>query len=280
MFEEKISQAKNLIKNATHKLGEVGDSVGDSFEGEECQIDNIFQHRLQGISKNGETIKEGIIYSSNCKIIIKRFSVLEHDDLKSVKGIILHQTNGEFAFTTLDRYAVDNALSVVRFKDDENSLIARKLGKYGKGIGAHFLISPTGTIYQTARIDKICYHVGYIKAYCMETKSCTAQDVELYNTIANSKLGGEEKWKKIHENESKKEWSMRYPTNNDSIGIEVVGSPKDGIHYPAPNARQNASSKWLVAFLLNHFNLDSSRVFSHGRVSPHKKPTEGTQVEF
>ena len=280
MFGKEISHAKKFIKDASQKIGKAGDSFEDSYEEETCRIDYGRRPKFQGITKDGQTINEGMIYSSTCRIIPKRFSILEHGDLKSVKGVILHQTNGEYAFTTLGRYDVDGPLSVVRSKDDDNSFIARKLGQCGKGIGAHFLISPRGVIYQTARIDKICYHVGYIKALCMENKTCGVEDDQLYSIIAKMDIKESEKWKKISAHESKKEWNRRYPTNNDSIGIEVVGRPKDGVHYPAPSPSQNASSTWLVKLLLELFNLDRSRVFSHGGASPHKMPTEGTQVEF
>lgn len=236
-------------------------------------------------SKDGGTVIEGMFKS--CKIIQDRYPFLEHGDLKAVHYIVLHQTNGKYAGSTLARYWGENF--IVEHKD--NFMIADKLANYAKqGIGAHFLISPDGTIRQTARVDKICYHVGYIRARCMETHVCEKNETQLYDSLhkkdgmhvdsenADDKADVET-WKKLSTIESKKEWDKRYPTNQDAIAIEVVGKPEKGI-YQAPTTSQNASSTWLVKLLLTHFNLKTTNVFSHGKIGSQKAPSEGINVKF
>lgn len=65
----------------------------------------------------------------------------------------------------------------------------------------------------------------------------------------------------------------------DSIGIEVVGAAQKGV-YGAPTAAQQESSRWLVRALLATLNLDRERVFSHGRIGPRKKSSEGSKVAY
>ena len=42
----------------------------------------------------------------------------------------------------------------------------------GKKTGAHFLIANDGTIYQTASLEKLCWHVGILYSRCADEKSC------------------------------------------------------------------------------------------------------------
>lgn len=78
--------------------------------------------------------------------------------------------------------------------------------------------------------------------------------------------------------ERKKPAQNRYPTNADSIGVEVVGAPK-GKEYGNPTAAQDHSSRWLVTALISTLKVDRTRIFAHGAIDPRKLPTEGINVK-
>ncbi|WP_373888529.1 N-acetylmuramoyl-L-alanine amidase [Massilia genomosp. 1] len=79
--------------------------------------------------------------------------------------------------------------------------------------------------------------------------------------------------------ERQKAASLRYPTNDDSIGIEVVGAPEKNVYVSSTDA-QNASSRWLVSELLMTLKLDRKRIFAHGSMDPRKFPTEGGMIAY
>ena len=246
------------------------DNVNDIDNAGACFIDNIFKEPTHPF----QNFKDGLYNRKDCKIILKRMEVLEHGELKkqAVNGIVLHQTNGETAMSTLGRYHAD---------DLGNKIVANLFGKKAReGIGAHFLISPSGMIYQTARIDKICYHVGpYINSLCQKKNFCEKKQADLYKNIVNDpKLDKEGKWKAITDIEKSKPGHERYPKNDDSIGIETVGMPPDGVHYPRASAEQMTSLKWLLDLLVQYFGLKLDRVFAHGEISPHKQSSEGMHI--
>ncbi len=70
----------------------------------------------------------------------------------------------------------------------------------------------------------------------------------------------------------------RYPSNEDSIGIEIVGKangPKNKEVYETVNAAQNAALTWLVRELSATFDVPINRVFRHPQVS-RKNVTEAS----
>lgn len=258
------------------------DKINDTNNKESCLAENKYKEYYDNIFKdplhhfqNFHGFKDGLYdVREDCKIILKRMEVLEHGELKKevVSGIVLHQTNGETAMSTLTRYHAD---------DLGNKIVSSIFGKQAKdGIGAHFLISPSGMIYQTARIDKICYHVGpYINSLCQRKNFCEKNQTDLYkNIMSDSKLDEKGKWKAITDIEKNKPGHERYPKNDDSIGIETVGMPPDGVNYPRASAEQITSIKWLLKLLLQYFNLKDDRVFAHGEISPHKQSSEGVHI--
>lgn len=64
-------------------------------------------------------------------------------------------------------------MSVVHYRTDSSSA-ASTLQAYAKGqkAGAHFLISKTGEIHQTAALNQICWHTGILRPRCEIEKSC------------------------------------------------------------------------------------------------------------
>lgn len=143
---------------------------------------------------------------------------IEHGVMAHIRGIIVHQTDGSSAKSALDSY------------------------RKGSPNGAHFLIDKDGTIYQTASIFKKTRHVGKLKARCLLQKSCTPTDLAAYRRFDP---------KDMHRREMAKKVPDRFPSNEDSIGIELVGEalprgngiPEDKKVYEAVTAQQNDSLK-------------------------------------
>lgn len=79
--------------------------------------------------------------------------------------------------------------------------------------------------------------------------------------------------------EVKKTYPLRYPSNDDSLGIEVVGRyniPSSTFEKPTP--KQFASLKWLVDELVKHYNLNlRNDIYAHGTIA-RKQKAEGLQL--
>jgi N-acetyl-anhydromuramyl-L-alanine amidase AmpD len=200
------------------------------------------------------TVKEGIV--QNAIIKPQRFHNLEHGELKTVAGIVLHQTNQATAEATLLRYRVSN---------NQN--------------GAHFLISPEGVIYQTARLDKICWHVGFLASRCQNEHKCSPSYLAALERLQQTKETARANVPLIHQLEMAKPVSARYPSNNEAIGIEVSGAPKNGT-YQAATAAQDVASTWLVANLLELFGLARGAVFAHGQIGAIKTQSEARKIKY
>lgn len=78
-----------------------------------------------------------------------------------------------------------------------------------------------------------------------------------------------------------KDVPQRDPSNEDSLGIEIVGAvvagkgqnpAEQGVH-EAVNAQQNASLRWLITELTSTFGIPMTEIFRHPVVS-RKNPTE------
>ncbi len=190
--------------------------------------------------------KAGHIIDNRIKLAISPH--IERGPLTKVRGLIVHQTGGTTAKSSL--------------------------GSYGKpkANGAHFLIDRDGKIYQTGSLFKQTWHVGSLRARCLAQYRCTK--VEL---MSLSRFDP----KSEHRNEMAKSVPDRYPANEDSIGIEIVGavatpkgmSPAESGVYESVNQQQNASLKWLIRALSITFSVPMTEVFRHPVVS-RKNPTE------
>ncbi len=198
------------------------------------------------------TISDGKVMDG--RVNLKIFANLEHGNLSKVDALVMHQTGGDSAKSTLEGYK-------------------------SASIGAHFLIDKDGTIYQTVRVTQKAFHVGKIRAKCMDFKSCTAADQSAINTIlAGKKIPYSKKVGQIHQHEESKAYPNRYPTNDDSIGIEVASKMVEGA-YEDPTDKQAVAVKWLVSELLAAFNLKTSDIYRHPEVS-YKDATEAQHVEW
>ena len=132
--------------------------------------------------------------------------------------------------------------------------------------GAHFLIDKDGTIYQTASLNKTCDHVGKLKSRCAYEQTCSPGETKL-----NQKFNA----KAENEREIVKQAGVRYPSNKDSIGIELVGDsfPKGTnidqkkVKFEIVTDAQNESLRWLVEQLKKEYRIPDSEVFGHPEIS-------------
>ena len=166
---------------------------------------------------------------------------LEGGPMLAIHGIVVHQTGSLTATATLNGY------------------------KQPKPNGAHFLIDKDGTIYQTASVYKKTRHVGYLKSRCVAKHTCSPTELQ---DLKGKKVG-----KQIGTVETKKKWPVRYPSNEDSIGIEIVSLalpktvPENKQIFESVTKEQQASLKWLVQELTLTLKVQMTEVFRHPEVS-------------
>ncbi|VWB33887.1 peptidoglycan recognition protein family protein [Burkholderia lata] len=187
------------------------------------------------------------------RVVRARKIQIERGAMQRVSGIVVHQTGGSTAASALNSY--QNASAT----------------------GAHFLIEKDGTIYQTASLKKQTWHVGRIKARCVAEMRCTP--VELQQLRRFDPRGENQR-------EMRKAVPERYPSNTDSIGVELVGealplnepNPDRRIYVAAPDA-QNDSLRWLIHALSITLHVPMTEVFRHPVVS-RKNRTEAARVKW
>lgn len=189
------------------------------------------------------------------KVEQKIYKSLHKGDMPAPEAIIVHQTGAPTAQHTFNSYVSSSH-------------------------GAHFLISKTGKIYQTALVNKYTYHVGKLRSRCIETNDCSKAELAKANAIYLKK--GESyglRVKNLHKHELSKTYPDRYPTNKESIGVEIVGdySVKNG--YETVNALQNESLEWLVKTLNKLLPIESDDIFRHPDVS-YKKQSEASSAKW
>jgi len=190
----------------------------------------------------------------NERIRPARHPSIERGSMTSVHGIIVHQTGAPTAQSSLNSYRNSSAN------------------------GAHFLIEIDGTIYQTASIYQQTWHVGRLKARCLAENRCTPVELRSLQRFNPARE---------HAQEMRKRAPDRYPSNEDSIGIELVGEalPRDSNtpdaqkRYQAVTEAQNASLRWLISELAQTLGSPMTEVFRHPTVS-RKNPTEANTASW
>ncbi|WP_456310531.1 peptidoglycan recognition protein family protein [Serratia proteamaculans] len=197
-------------------------------------------------------------YIDDDRIVVKIFGKIEHGKLDKVNGIVVHQTNGPTASSTFNSYSHDGAN------------------------GAHFLIDKDGTIYQTASLFKVTWHVGKNRSKCFIEKKCEPAE---FKKIAGLEMLGATQ--KISNLEKKKPFPDRFPNNKDSI--EIVGQAKEmkvkdemtgeKTIYEEVNDMQNASLKWLVAELAYTLNVSMVDIYRHPDIG-RKNLTEASTAKW
>ncbi|MEN6507722.1 MAG: peptidoglycan recognition family protein, partial [Smithella sp.] len=185
----------------------------------------------------------------NLRIKQKRFLGIEKNNIAKlggvvqINGIVVHQTHTSTAQETFNSY------------------------KDGKA-GAHLLIDKDGTIYQTASIYKVAHHVGQMRSRCIAQHSCDPTETQKYNRM---KWQDQVRYGKI---EKRKIFPYRYPSNDDSIGIEIVSkalpnndSCINKLIFESVTSEQNNSLKWMVAELTVTLNISMEEIYRHSDVA-------------
>ncbi|MFC0138987.1 N-acetylmuramoyl-L-alanine amidase [Erwinia mallotivora] len=198
--------------------------------------------------KNGMTDAE--------RIVKKRFTTIERQDLNKIHGIVVHQTYSKTSNSTFNSYQNKNST------------------------GAHFLIDKDGTIYQTASLYKVTWHVGQMKSRCYLEKKCPPGDLKVISAFERSWRN----YQKVSDIERQKAFPSRFPANSDSIGIEIVGmaykvdESKEDIYEPV-NDRQNSSLKWLIAELTETLHVARAEIYRHPEIA-RKNLTEASSAKW
>lgn len=199
-------------------------------------------------------IKDGKLLSSRVEDRIN--AAIEKGTLTAVHALVVHQTGAPSSASSFSSYA-----------NGQN--------------GAHFLIDTDGSIYQTARVTQKCWHVGKIRAKCQEMKSCTPDELKAINAILFKR--GESyavRVKQLHDHESDKPYPDRYPTNDDSLGIEIVSAFNEKANaYDSVNKLQNDSLSWLISTLEGLLALGDADVYTHGAIG-YKQKSEGSTASW
>ena len=200
------------------------------------------------------TLKNGILIDP--QVHQRIYPGLEKGHLPRVHALVIHQTGAPTAQHTFNSY--------------QNS-----------GHGAHFLIDKSGTIYQTAHLNRKAHHVGKIKSKCYETRICSKIQLQAAATILFQKgVSYSAITKNLHDAEKIKTYPDRYPLNEDSIGIEIVGNYNTQARaYESVSAVQNQSLQWLLGELFGLFKIAKADVYRHPEVS-YKTATEASTATW
>ncbi|WP_371927288.1 N-acetylmuramoyl-L-alanine amidase [Methylomonas subterranea] len=84
----------------------------------------------------------------------------------------------------------------------------------------------------------------------------------------------------VSQREAGKSYPERYPTNEDSIGIEIVGAfDAKAQAYDNVNKEQNNSLSWLVEVLEAKLSIGDDDVYAHGIIG-YKQPSEGSSAQW
>ncbi|MCQ8896494.1 N-acetylmuramoyl-L-alanine amidase [Limnobacter humi] len=180
------------------------------------------------------------------RIIVRVFHQIEKGSMRTIKGIIVHQTDSSSAEGSFNSYRNGAA-------------------------GAHLLIDKDGTIYQTASLFQQTWHVGKLRSRCLAELSCSASEMPIAKRFNPTGT---------HRRELQKSVPNRYPSNEDSIGIEIVGQALP-LNEPNPDKRvyeeltvaQKDSLAWLVRVLTSKLGISTQEIFRHPTVS-YKNATE------
>lgn len=185
----------------------------------------------------------------DARVHVHLIQAITHQPLLHIDAIVVHETDSYTAAGTMESW---------------------RTGPHGTG--AHFLIDKDGTIYQTVPIKKRCWHVAPIRSRCLETHTCSASESAFYAALLKKDAGHFAQWKRdVDHHERTKKYPARYPGNDDSIGIEIVGKalhrfPSDTAFEP-PTDAENHSLQWLVRELLASLHLTRADIYRHPPLS-------------
>jgi N-acetyl-anhydromuramyl-L-alanine amidase AmpD len=112
-------------------------------------------------------------------------------------------------------------------------------------------------------------------------KTCSAGELTAVKDILFKK--GESysvRIRNLHAHEADKAYPDRYPLNEDSIGIEIVGGfDAKASAYAVVTQAQNDALAWLVQELSKHLGTGEADVFRHGDIG-YKQRTEAASAKW
>ncbi|MGV3612278.1 MAG: glycosyl hydrolase 108 family protein [Fluviicola sp.] len=156
--------------------------------------------------------------------------------------------------------------------------VEQTMNSFKSGIAAHFIVGKDGEIVQTVGINREAHHVGYIRSKCEQEKSCSVDDGKIIKAIWAEKTEYKERKIKVHGHEMKKSYPNRYPCNEDSIGIEVVGNYNYSTKtWDVVPAAQADSVAYLVNLLKKELSLTNAHIYVHEQIA-YKTEGEGQTV--
>ena len=174
---------------------------------------------------------------------------LERNPMPDVNGIVMHRTMGSTAAGTLDHWRGE-----------------------ASPFGTHFLIDRDGTIHQTASLNNNTNHVGRIRSRGEVEGTLTPEGER---ELAATRRLPTNDYADVNRLESARSYPERFPTNRDSIGIEVVATYNERTAtWQEPTEAQRASIQRLVGTLQQNYGLNDRDVYEHDRIS-YKTQGEG-----
>lgn len=191
------------------------------------------------------------------KIEKKIFPNISQGKLKAVNAIVLHRTGGGTAQSTLHAYV--NAK-----------------------VGAHFLIDRDGTVYQTLETTDKGAHVGKLRPRCLVEGSGSLEERNAAAAIRDdpNEKSFSRKVSELHRLEIKKPYPDRYPSNDDSIGIEVVGRFLTSVdEFEPATEKQKAALSLLISRLMQEHSLAATDLYKHYEIS-YKSGKEGEGLGY
>ena len=106
--------------------------------------------------------------------------------------------------------------------------------------------------------------------------------MKIYASLEHGKM--DDQPLKLTRHETAKDFPSRYPSNDDSIGIELVGKSykikedKEAVYENVTEA-QNTSLQWLIHELASTLNVTMTEVYKHPQVG-RKNPSEASTAKW
>ena len=243
--QQRSSTLADMARQGTPAGARAGASAGAAVGAAATQAKSELELDAKGMVHNERVLQ--VAPSGKAS----RMTGIERGALNDVKGIVVHQTESPTAQSTFNSYSKPGAN------------------------GAHFLIDKDGSIYQTASLEQKTQHVGRLKSRCQAEGDCSPADAK-----ANKR------WDPgaMNQREQAKPAGERFPSNSDSIGIELVGEAlpvkgqKEKVYETVTDA-QNAALSWLVKELKSEYAVPDSEVFRHPDIS-WKNMTEASTAKW
>lgn len=181
-------------------------------------------------------------YVQNAGYEIRPVPALENGPLDGPRAIVLHRTDSTTTEGTIRSFE--------------------------RGVGTHFLVGKDGAVIQAASLLQKTAHVGKIRSRCHITGTCSAEEQALIDSWG---------WapSRIHSHERDKPYPIRFPTNEDSVGIETVAKfDKAANVWEAPTVAQASSIARLIGILKSEYGLTNADIYEHDEIS-YKQGGEG-----